>query len=280
MASRAALPADARSSTSVTEESRSATTIVRDSIPSSPSGQVFSSTRGIATATPAGTWTNVLPADQSASARARNAACEGIPSPGAMCGRTSSGLSSEARSSPLKITPAATASGSSLKTRPGRWSSVETSVPSGRSFSGKRRHSSSSPVGHASGVNRSKAAPRAARSHPGSPRRRLCCSTVSRSSSSGSRVSVAVLANGTLHLEHDQPVHLDGVVHRQRLDDRLDEAVHNHRGPLGLAETAAHEVEELLLAHLGDRSLVTDVHVLLVDLHVGLGVAPRGPVEE
>src|SRR3954453_12166914 len=33
------------------------------------------------------------------------------------------------------------------------------------------------------------------------------------------------LANGALHLELDEAVHLDRVLHRQLLDDRLDEAV-------------------------------------------------------
>src|SRR2546430_2352605 len=278
---RGASPSEVRSSTSVTDESRSATTIVRESIASSPAGQTFSSTSGCWTSTPTGTCTNVLPADQSASASARNAVWDGMPSPGAMCGRTSVGLSSDARRRPLKITPDAVAWGSSLNWMPGRWSSVETSDPVGRSFRGKRRHSSSSPVGQLSGVNRSAAASLASRSQSGSSRRRLCCSTVLGSSSKGNRVSTgAVLANGALHLQGDQPIHFDGVVHRQRLDDRLDEAVHDHRGAFGLGEPPAHEVEQLLLADLRHRSLVTDGHVVLVDLHVRVGVAARGLVED
>src|SRR5438093_2223782 len=277
---RGASPSELRSSTSVTDESRSATTIVRESIASSPAGHTFSSTSGCWTSTPTGTCTNVLPADHSASASARNAAWDGMPSPGAMCGRTSSGLSSEARRRPLKITPDVVAWGSSLNWIPGRWSSVETREPSGRSLSGKRRHSSSWPVGHASGVKRTAASRRASRSQSGSSRRRLCCSTVLGSSSSGTDTSSAVLANGALHLQGDEPVHFDGVVHRQRLDDGLDEAVHDHRGPLGLGWPATHEVEELLLADLRDRGLVTDGHVILVDLHVRVGVAPRGRVED
>src|SRR5439155_6461299 len=277
---RGASPSEVRSSTSVTDESRSATTIVRDSIASSPAGQTFSSTRGCWTSTPTGTCTNVLPADHSASASARNAAWDGMPSPGTMCGRTSSGLSSEARRRPLKITPDAVAWGSSLNWIPGRWSSVETSEPVGRSFRGKRRHSSSSPVGQASGLKRSNASSRASRSHSGSSRRILCCSTVLGSSSSGTDTTSAVLANGALHLQGYEPVHFDGVIHRQRLDDGLDEAVHDHRGAFGLGEASAHEVEELLLADLRDRGLVTDGHVILVDLHVRVGVASRGRIED
>src|SRR5437773_1816735 len=173
---RGASPSEVRSSTSVSDESRSATTIVRDSIASSPAGQTFSSTSGWCTSTPTGTCTNVLPADQRASA-----------------------------------------------------------------------------IGQGSEPKRREASKRAWRSQSGSSRRRLCCSTVLGSSSKGNRVSTgAVLANGALHLQGDQPIHFDGVVHRQRLDDRLDEAVHDHRGAFGLGETAAHEVEELLLADLRD----------------------------
>src|SRR5439155_9665213 len=155
-----------------------------------------------------------------------NGVWDRMPPPGAMWGRTRSGLSSEARRRPLKITPAAVAWGSSLNWMPGRWSSVETSDPVGRSFKGKRRHSSSSPVGQESELKRREASKRAWRSQSGSSRRRLCCSTVLGSSSNGNRVSTgAVLANRALHLQGDQPIHFDGVVHRQRLDDRLDEAI-------------------------------------------------------
>ena len=46
------------------------------------------------------------------------------------------------------------------------------------------------------------------------------------------------LADGVDHLELDQAVQLDGVLHRQLLRDRLDEAVHDHRGRLLLGEAA------------------------------------------
>src|SRR6478672_10395383 len=71
-----------------------------------------------------------------------------------------------------------------------------------------------------------------------------------------------------LHLELDQAVHLDGVLERQLLRDRLDEAAHDHRARLGLGQAARHEVEELLLADLRAGRLVTDVHVVGVDLDV------------
>src|SRR2546428_11656831 len=104
---------------------------------------------------------------------------------------------------------------------PGRWSSVEASGPSGTSLSGNRRHSSSSPVGQASGVKRSSASRRDSRSHLGSPTLRLCCSTIWWSSSSGTDTSSAGLVNGALHLQGDETGQLDRVVHRQRLHDRL-----------------------------------------------------------
>ena len=44
--------------------------------------------------------------------------------------------------------------------------------------------------------------------------------------------AATALANGALHLQLDQAVHLDRVLHRQLLDDRLDEAVDDHGGRL------------------------------------------------
>ena len=63
-------------------------------------------------------------------------------------------------------------------------------------------------------------------------------------------------------------------------DDRLDEAVHDHRGRLLLGEPAALEVEELVVADLRDRGLVADARVLLLDLHVRVRVAARLLVED
>ena len=90
----------------------------------------------------------------------------------------------------------------------------------------------------------------------------------------------APLADGAFHLELDQPVHLDGVLHRQLLDERLDEAGDDHARGLGLGEAAAHQVEELLLADLRDARLVADVDVVLVDLDVRVGVGARLRVED
>ena len=60
----------------------------------------------------------------------------------------------------------------------------------------------------------------------------------------------AAPSNRAFHVEFDQARELDRVLHRKRLGDRLDEAVHDHRGGLLLGEAAALEVEELVLADL------------------------------
>src|SRR5436190_4182649 len=55
---------------------------------------------------------------------------------------------------------------------------------------------------------------------------------------SGSAVAAAEAdsANRALHLQLDQAVHLDRVLHRQLLRDRLDEAVDDHLGGLLLVQ--------------------------------------------
>src|SRR5690606_17422465 len=78
----------------------------------------------------------------------------------------------------------------------------------------------------------------------------------------------AASADRALHVQRDQPVQLDGVLHRQLLGDRLDEAADDHRLGFGLLDAARLEVEELLLADPRDRGLVADLGVLLLDLHV------------
>src|SRR5437899_3312648 len=72
-------------------------------------------------------------------------------------------------------------------------------------------------------------------------------------------------ADRALHLEFYEAVHLDRVLHRQLLDDRLDEAVDDELAGLLLVDPVGLEVEELLLADLGDRGLVADVDLVLAD---------------
>src|SRR4051812_5292582 len=123
-------------------------------------------------------------------------------------------------------------------------------------------------------------------SHPALPLKRGTSSSAARRaaslrrsrSHSGSR-TVANSANGALHLELDEAVHLDRVLHRKLLDDRLDEAVDDQLARLVLRDTAGHQVEELLLADLRARRLVSDVHVVLADADRGVRVAAGVLVE-
>src|SRR6185312_7623284 len=92
--------------------------------------------------------------------------------------------------------------------------------------------------------------------------------------------SKVALANGPLHLQLDQAVHLDRVLHRQLLRDRLDEAVDDQLGRLLLRDPVGLEVEDLLLADLRDGRLVADVDVVLADADRRVGVRARGLVEQ
>src|ERR1700754_4294235 len=80
--------------------------------------------------------------------------------------------------------------------------------------------------------------------------------------------SLAPLADSSFHLQLDQAVELQRVLHRQFLGDRLDEAAHHHRHRLVLGQAAAHQVEQLVLADLGHRRLMAHRHVVLADVDV------------
>src|SRR3954447_23142512 len=80
------------------------------------------------------------------------------------------------------------------------------------------------------------------------------------------------------HLELNESVQLDGVLHRQLLRDRLDEAVHDHRRRLFLRQAAAAQVEELLVGDLADDRFVRDRYVRVLDLDVGPRVRARDRV--
>src|SRR5208337_3629333 len=78
-------------------------------------------------------------------------------------------------------------------------------------------------------------------------------------------------AHRSLHLKLDQLVHLDGVFHGKFLDQGLDEAADDQGRCLGLGESAAPQVEELLLADFRDAGFVSDLDVILVDLDRRIG---------
>src|SRR6185503_5833584 len=166
-----------------------------------------------------------------------------------------------------------------------------------------RRHSSSRRPGKGVASAKAHASLRRRARNAGSPSRAeraatssalMAPSAIGSSSRAGSRISAgftcslrsskgpcpAASADRTLHLKLDQPVHLDGVLHRQLLRDGLDEPVHDHGGRLGLGNPAAHEIEDLLVADLRDRRLVPDRDLVLLDLHVRVRVGTRVLVEE
>src|SRR3954469_16054277 len=125
---------------------------------------------------------------------------------------------------------------------------------------------------------------RSVNSQPGVPLNDGSSSVAAREAARSRRAArnsgTVALANRALHLELDQAVHLDRVLHRQLLDDRLDEAVDDQLRGLLLGNAVRLEVEELLVADLRDRGLVADVDVVLGDSDGGVGVRARGLVEQ
>src|SRR5215212_7194298 len=202
-------------------------------------------------------------------------------------GSTSSGWRSTASVSGSTTGPSSTASGVSI-TLPSTWPSV--TAPSGASSSVWTRSTApaSPSPGAAAGKASSENLASEVNSQPGVPlncgRSSEAASPAARSrrsaSQAGSRTEVCSSANGALHLELDEAVHLDRVLHRQLLDDRLDEAVDDQLAGLVLRDAAAHQVEELLLADLRDRGLVADVDVVLADADRRVGVRARVLVEQ
>src|SRR5262249_31774616 len=144
---------------------------------------------------------------------------------------------------------------------PSRCSSLKNWLGS-RRLTSVRRHSSSVLLGAGTFSYCASALSRRSCSQRGSPW----------SWSRGSLV-MALSADRALHLELDQAVELDRVLERKLLGERLDEAVDDHRLGLGAGDAAAHQIEELLVAHLAHRRLVAEGHVLGVDVVVGVRVA-------
>src|SRR5689334_20157089 len=91
---------------------------------------------------------------------------------------------------------------------------------------------------------------------------------------------LAPLADRAFHLQLDQPVELQRILHRQFLGDRLDAAAHHHGHRLVLGHAAAHQVEQLVLADLRHRGLVTHRDVVLADVDIRVGVAAADRIHQ
>ena len=81
-----------------------------------------------------------------------------------------------------------------------------------------------------------------------------------------------MLSDASFHLQCDQTIHLDGIFHRQFFDERLDETGDDHCRGFLFAESAGHEIEELLLADFAHRSLMTDGDIVFINLDIRVGV--------
>src|SRR4051794_2956621 len=244
--------------------------------------EIAARTIGASTRTPRATWTNAPPV-QPASFMAVNTswpASTTVP----RCCSTSSGWVSQASVSGSTRTPSSVPPSS---TRPSTWPRCR--APSGASSSVSTRstaEASPSPGAAATKEARSSFA-MSVNSQPARPLKRGRSSSAAaraaslrRAFSQPGSLTAASSANGALHLELDEAVHLHRVLHRELLYDRLDEAVDDQLAGLVLRDSAGHQVEELLLADLRHRRLVADVHVVLADPDRRVGVRARVLVEQ
>ena len=88
-----------------------------------------------------------------------------------------------------------------------------------------------------------------------------------------SRQLVAMsLAHRAFQRDADQLLRFDGELHRQLLDDVLDEAVDDQRDRLFFGDAALHDVELLVLGNLRRRRLVLELRRRVLGFHVGHGV--------
>src|SRR5690606_15346207 len=136
--------------------------------------------------------------------------------------------------------------------------------------SGVNRHSSSRPFG--TGKSSTLNDPCTSSRETGSSPAPWLCSLIPR--------LAANLTNRSFHLQLDEPVQFQRVLHRQLASDGLDEAAHDHRHGLVLVQAAAHQVEELVLADLGHGRLVAELRVVLADVVVGVGVGAADRVDQ
>src|SRR5579863_8793842 len=82
------------------------------------------------------------------------------------------------------------------------------------------------------------------------------------------------------HFELDQTIELDSVFQWKFLGNWLDEPTDDQGIRLSLGQAAAHQVEELLLTHLGYRGLMADLDILFLDFDVRIGVGAAGFIEQ
>src|SRR5262249_46372747 len=74
-----------------------------------------------------------------------------------------------------------------------------------------------------------------------------------------------ILTDTAFHLELDEAVHFDRVLHRKFFSERFNEAHNDHLRCLSFGQTAAHEVEQLILGHLGYRCFMLKRNVVIHD---------------
>src|SRR6266480_6526946 len=88
------------------------------------------------------------------------------------------------------------------------------------------------------------------------------------------------LAHTARHLQLDQAVQLNRVLHGKLLGNRLNEAVDDQRVGLRLIEATAHQVEELVVTDLGDSCLVADLGLVLFDANGWIGIGASMLIEQ
>src|SRR3954465_10396150 len=260
----------------------SSTTSTRRCRAAPEASEIAVRTIGASTRTPRGTYTNAPPVHPASFKAVKTSwpASTTVP----RCCSTSSVWLSQASVSGSTSRPSSTPPSS---TRPSTW--PRWMAPSGASSSvSPRSTAEASPSPGAAAVKAARSSfARSVNSHPARPLKRgrsssaaLRAASLRRAFSQPGSRTAASSANGALHLELDEAVHLHRVLHRELLDDRLDEAVDDQLAGLGLRDAARHQVEELLLADLRDGRLVANVHVVLADADRRVGVRARLLVEQ
>src|SRR5919206_2698113 len=81
-------------------------------------------------------------------------------------------------------------------------------------------------------------------------------------------------------MDSAESVELDRVLHWRLFGDRLEEAVDDERLGRRLGQSAALQIEDLLIGQPAHRRLVANVGLLLVDLNGRVGVAAAVLVEQ